>query len=103
MQFDTCFEAVIQRPLVAIGLEYDIQVGQAEERQHGQVSLPMPTMGRRIDQDTITLTPQDIAAPQVSVEAGNRIRGTNEQRILRLEVITQHGEVPRLSRADGAP
>ena len=63
MQFDTCFVAVIQRPLVAISLEYDVQVGQAEECQHGQVSLPMPTMGRRIDQDTITSTPEDIAAP----------------------------------------
>ena len=63
MQFDTCFVAVTQRPLVAVRLERHIEVRQAEERQHGQVSLPMPTMGRRIDQDAITSTPEDIAAP----------------------------------------
>ena len=63
----------------------------------------MPTMGRRIDQDTITSTPQDVAAPQISMQAGDRIGRADEQRILGLEVITQHGEVLRLSRADGAP
>ena len=37
------------------------------------------------------------------MEAGDRIGRADEQRILGLEVITQHGEVLRLNCADGAP
>ena len=37
------------------------------------------------------------------MEAGDRIGWADEQRIFGLEVITQHGEVLRLSRADGTP
>ena len=70
MQFDTCCVAVTQRPLVAVRLERHIEVGQAEERQHCQVRLPMPTMGRRIDQDTITSAPQAVVPRYCSVGSG---------------------------------
>ncbi len=72
----------------------------SEQPQHRQVGLPVTAVCRRVDQPGPAAgVPQDVAAPQVAVKAGGRLRGAG-QLIDPLDDLMKH---PALGRADGAP
>src|SRR3954453_15982295 len=59
-----------ERGRLVVGGDDAVEERRAEQREHRQVGLPMPTMRRRVDEPTTSVgAPEEVATPQVAVNA----------------------------------
>ena len=62
-----------QRPGVLIADQDAVQVGRAEQGQHGQVRLAVAAVCRRVDEPAPAGGPQHVSCPAVAVDAARRL------------------------------
>ncbi len=63
-----------ERTHFVVRAEDPLELGQAEEAEHGQVGLAVTAMSRRIDQVHAVRAPDDVAGPQVAVDTAGLLR-----------------------------
>ena len=73
VQRDPCPPAVRERGRPRVGADDVLQMRRAEQRQHGQVGLPVTAVGGRVDEPAAARRPQHVAGPAVAVDAARRL------------------------------
>ncbi len=93
-----------QRPGVLIADQDPVQVGRAEQGQHGQVRLAVAAVCRRIDEPAPAAGPQHVPCPAVAVDAARRL-GRAGQRVDTVHHRLYRPRVfrPQRARVDGGP